>query len=214
MFAAGASVMRPASGHPIVRMNATMIRTGAASAAGSPPPEIHAMIARRSEPPVVASWTASGRNPAARIATPPAPARSSERRRLPGPARATSASHRAAIGGARSPASQWACMAIMAPSAARSHHRALRRTHASRAPTSASALAAGMTFGFQRNVDDSTAVADVARTSAAARPATGPPIDRASHHVSPTATMPRTAMSATTIVGSEPPEIAAAGASR
>ena len=45
------------------------------------------------------------------------------------------------------------------------------------------------------------------------RPATRPPIDRASHHVSATAAIPRSAMNAVTATGS-PPEIAAAGASR
>ena len=63
------------------------------------------------------------------------------------------------------------------------------------------------------NVDSSTALADTAISVAATMPATGPPIDRASQPVTPTATTPPSAIQAVTAVGSTP-ETAAAGARR
>ncbi len=70
-----------------------------------------------------------------------------------------------------------------------------------------------MRFGFQMNVDSSTALADTAMRSPATAPATGPPIARASHHVTPTAATPASAIAPTTPSGSAPVS-AAAGARR
>ncbi len=64
------------------------------------------------------------------------------------------------------------------------------------------------------NVDSSTAAGDTAMASPATIPATGPPIDLASHQVTSTAAMPASAMSVTTASGESPPVKAAAGASR
>jgi hypothetical protein len=64
------------------------------------------------------------------------------------------------------------------------------------------------------NVDSSMAEHETAMRSPAARPATGPPIERASHHVTPTAAMPLSAISATTASGESPPVSAATGESR
>ena len=71
-----------------------------------------------------------------------------------------------------------------------------------------------MMFGFQMNVDSSTAAVDSAMASPAASPASGPPMARASHHTTPTAAMPTSAMTATTARGESPPVRAAAGPRR
>ena len=71
-----------------------------------------------------------------------------------------------------------------------------------------------MRFGFQMNVDSSTADAETAIASPATRPATGPPMSRASHHVTSTAAIPASAMRATTASGESPPVSSAAGDSR
>ena len=68
-----------------------------------------------------------------------------------------------------------------------------------------SALESAIRFGFQMNVDSSTAVAETAIASPATRPATGPPIARASHHVTATAAIPPSAISAVTASGESPP---------
>ncbi len=68
-------------------------------------------------------------------------------------------------------------------------------------------------FGFQIAVDSRIELADTAISRPATRPATGPPIERASHQVIPTATTPPRAIAATTTVGL-PFEIQAKGASR
>ena len=57
-------------------------------------------------------------------------------------------------------------------------------------------------FGFQMNVDSSIAAGETARSAPAIRPATGPPIDRPSHHVSATAAIPSRARKAVTATGS------------
>ena len=63
------------------------------------------------------------------------------------------------------------------------------------------------------NVDSSMAAGDDASRTPAIIPASEPPIARASHHVSATAPIPRSAMKVVTATGS-PFEIADAGASR
>ena len=85
---------------------------------------------------------------------------------------------------------------------------------ARQAPASAIALESAMRFGFQMNVDSSTAEVETAIASPATSPATGPPIERASHHVTRTAAIPASAMSATTARGESPPVRNAAGESR
>ena len=105
----------------------------------------------------------------------------------------------------------WHCIVTAVPTAATSHQRRSPPDHAFQAPARATALESAIRFGFQMNVDSSTAAVDVAITSPATRPATGPPIDRASHHTTPTAAMPATAMSVTTARGESPPVSAAAG---
>ena len=71
-----------------------------------------------------------------------------------------------------------------------------------------------MRFGFQMNVDSSTAEVETAIASPATSPATGPPIERASHQVTTTAAIPANAISATTASGESPPVTSAAGESR
>ena len=72
-----------------------------------------------------------------------------------------------------------------------------------------------MRFGFQMNVDSSTAAVETAIARPATMPATGPAIERASHQVTPTAAIPASAMAATTASGSSPAApMSAAGASR
>ncbi len=95
-----------------------------------------------------------------------------------------------------------------------SHQRPSRLVQARHAVASASALNRGIGFGFQMNVDSSTAEIETAMRRPAASPATGPAIARASHHVTATAAIPLSAMSATTASGESPPVRAAAGASR
>src|SRR5439155_505888 len=60
-----------------------------------------------------------------------------------------------------------------------------------------------LSFGFQMNVDSSTALVETAMRRAATTPATGPPIERASHQPTATARMPAMAISAVTASGSE-----------
>ena len=79
------------------------------------------------------------------------------------------------------------------------------------APASAIELDRAIRFGFQMNVDSSTADAETAIASPATSPATGPPIDRASHHVTRTAAIPARAISPTTASGESPPVRKAAG---
>ena len=64
------------------------------------------------------------------------------------------------------------------------------------------------------NVDSSIAAVDTAMIRPATIPATGPPIDLASHHTTPTAAMPASAMRPTTANGESPPVTAAAGERR
>ena len=105
-------------------------------------------------------------------------------------------------------------MVAAVPAAASTHQRARRVVQARHEAASATALVRAMRFGFQMKVDSSIADADTAMTSPATRPATGPPIERASHHVTPTAAMPNSAISNTTASGESPPVSAAAGVSR
>ena len=99
------------------------------------------------------------------------------------------------------------------PTAATSHHAARRVVHARQAPATAIAEESAMRFGFQMKVDSSTALAETAIRKPAIKPAIGPPIERATHHVTATAATPESAISPTTHVGSPPPSHAA-GASR
>ena len=105
-------------------------------------------------------------------------------------------------------------MVIAVPSAATSHHRRSPPDHAFHAAARAIALDNAMRFGFQMNVDSSTAAAEAAMATAATTPAIGPPTDRPSHHTTPTAAIPASAMTATTASGESPPVRAAAGDSR
>ena len=99
------------------------------------------------------------------------------------------------------------------PNAATSHQRARPVVRARQAPARATALDRAMRFGFQMKVDSSIALDEIAITTAATIPATGPAIERASHHVTATAATPARAISATTAVGSAP-DRKAAGARR
>ncbi len=71
-----------------------------------------------------------------------------------------------------------------------------------------------MRFGFQMNVDSSTADDETAMSSPATNPATGPAMARPSHHVTPTAAMPARAIANVTANGESPPVSSAAGARR
>ena len=102
-------------------------------------------------------------------------------------------------------------MVTAVPTAATSHQRRSPPDHARQAAASATALERAMRFGFQMKVDSSIAAADDAMSRPATRPATGPPIERASHHTTPTAAIPARAISATTASGESPPVRAAAG---
>ena len=64
---------------------------------------------------------------------------------------------------------------------ATTHQRARPLVHARHAAASAIELASATRFGFQMNVDSSTALAEIAIRSPAIEPAIGPAIDRASH---------------------------------
>jgi len=105
-------------------------------------------------------------------------------------------------------------MVIAVPTAATSHQPGRRPVHARQAPASATALDSAIRFGFQMNVDSSTAAGEMAIASPATSPATGPATDRASHQVTPTAAIPASAIQATTASGESPPVSAAAGARR
>ena len=71
----------------------------------------------------------------------------------------------------------WHCIVTAVPTAADEPPAAVAADHARQAPARATALESAMRFGFQMNVDSSTAAVDVAMTSPATSPATGPPID-------------------------------------
>ena len=64
------------------------------------------------------------------------------------------------------------------------------------------------------NVDSSIAAVETAMASPATRPASGPPMLRASHQVTTTAAIPARAMSVATASGESPPVRKAAGESR
>ena len=96
-------------------------------------------------------------------------------------------------------------MVIAVPSPASSHQRGRPVDHARQAPARAIALDRAIRFGFQMKVDSSTADADTAITSPATSPATGPPMSRASHHVTSTAAIPASAIRAVTASGESPP---------
>ncbi len=98
--------------------------------------------------------------------------------------------------------------------AASSHQRARPVDQARHAPASARALLSAMRFGFQMNVASSIEAIETAMRRPAANPASGPPIERASHHVTPTAAIPASAMNATTASGESPPFGRADGARR
>ncbi len=163
---------------------------------------------------MVSSWTASGRKLRTTIASPASPKRTTRRRSGPdGRDRASATSNAPMIGSIVTP-STWHCIVIAVPTPASSHQRGSRVDHARQAPASAMALDSAMRFGFQMNVDSSTAEVETAIATPATRPATGPPIDRASHHVTRTAAIPASAMSAVTASGESPPVRNAAGESR
>ena len=82
---------------------------------------------------------------------------------------------------------------------------------ARQAAASVRALDRGTRLGFQMNVDSPIAAADTAIRPPATSPATGPAMERASHHVARTAPTPAAAMAATTAPGSAS-DRAAAGA--
>jgi hypothetical protein len=105
-------------------------------------------------------------------------------------------------------------MVTAVAAAASSHHRARLVDQARHAAASATALESWIRFGFHRNVDSSIAAIDTAIRRPAAKPASRPPIERASHHVTPTAAIPARAMNATTLSGESPPLGRADGASR
>ena len=92
--------------------------------------------------------------------------------------------------------------------------RVARLDHACQAPANAIALDSAMRFGFQMNVDSSTAEVETAIASAGDQARDRPPIERASHHVTRTAAIPANAMSAVTASGESPPVRKAAGESR
>src|SRR2546426_8115987 len=96
-------------------------------------------------------------------------------------------------------------MVTAIPAAATSHHRARCVVQARQAPANVTAEERAIRFGFQMNVDPSTAVADTQRSRAAAIPASGPAIARASHQVTVTATTPDKAISPATQDRSPPP---------
>ena len=100
--------------------------------------------------------------------------------------------------------STWHCIVAAVPTAARSHQRALRVDQARHAPANAIALVSAIRFGFQMKVDSSIAEAETAIRSPATIPATGPAIDRASHHVTPTAAIPNRAICQVTASGESP----------
>ena len=82
-------------------------------------------------------------------------------------------------------------MVTAVPTAARSHHAgSARRPRSPGAPPARRRSRGAMRFGFQMNVDSSTAELETAISRPATSPATGPPIARASHHVTRTARDP------------------------
>ena len=91
------------------------------------------------------------------------------------------------------------------------HHRGRPACHACQPAASAIELDSAIRFGFQMNVDSSTALAETAISSAATSPARRPRIAAPSQPVMATATMPPIAIQNVTAVGSAP-ERAAAGA--
>ena len=146
--------------------------------------------------------------------SPAMPAHQTARRSVPGGRRRASATRSAATTGSSVTPSTWHCIVTAVPTAAITHPRRRLVVQAYHAPASAIELDNAMRFGFQMNVDSSTAEADTAIARPATRPATGPPIDRASHHVTRTAAIPASAMRAATASGESPPVRNAAGASR
>ena len=125
-----------------------------------------------------------------------------------------SATSSAATIGTKTRARTWSWMVTAVAAPASSHQRARPVDQARPAAARAIALDSWMRFGFHRNVDSSIAAIDTAIRRPAAKPARGPPIDRASHHVTPTAAIPAKAMKATTGSGESPPLGIAAGARR
>src|SRR5437773_7244475 len=95
-------------------------------------------------------------------------------------------------------------MVTTAAPPATTHQRARPVVQACHPAASATELASGIRFGFQMNVDSSTALVETVIRRPAIRPATGPPIERPSHHVTATASMPASAIVAVTAIGSAP----------
>ena len=116
-------------------------------------------------------------------------------------------------GGARAIPRTCAWIVTSKPRVATIHHRARPVRCACQAPASATLDDRAIRFGFQITVDSRVELAETAMSSPATKPASGPPIDRASHHVTPTAAMPARAIAPTTTVGL-PLEIQANGARR
>ncbi len=206
--------MSPVTGHVIERSPTVTIRSRTPVAASRPPPATYPRIARVSAKSAPSSWTSSGRNPAAMIATAPSPPLTRPSVGFPARRRWTrSEPHAHARGTTITTPSTWHCIVTMAPMPLAIHHRAWPDRRAITAPAYARAEAAGIRFGFQMNVDSSMPAGEIAARSPAAAPASGPPTSRASHHVAATAAIPNSAISPVTTTGSAE-EITAAGASR
>jgi hypothetical protein len=109
--------------------------------------------------------------------------------------------------------STWQCIVTACAIPATTHHQGDPPRQARQAAPSDTALESATKFGFQMNVDSSIALALTAMRPAATRPATGPPMPRASHHTAATAATPASAIAPTTTSGSAP-ERRAAGARR
>src|SRR5664279_956729 len=104
-------------------------------------------------------------------------------------------------GGARAIPRTWHCIVTTRPAAARIHQRARPVRCACQAPARATDDDIAMRFGFQIEVVSRIALDETAISRPATRPAKGPPIERASHQVAPTATRPPRPIAPTTTVG-------------
>ena len=85
-----------------------------------------------------------------------------------------SATSRAPTTGSSVTPSTWHCIVTAVPTAATSHQPGRRLVQARHAPASATALDSAIRFGFQMNVDSSTAAGEMAIARPATNPATGP----------------------------------------
>ena len=203
--AAGASVTRPTRGHAAIRSGTKRSRnseagTGRVSAGA----EVRERCPRLVEPRAQlveqerqvaqrdqdqARHAPSGRRPPA-IGIPPEIREPQGRERRAAP---------------RSPAGA-ACWTTAWAAPAASHQRGLRVVQARHAKAIASEAASGRRFGFQMNVEAAHRRGRGGGEQAGDSPATGPPIARPSHQVTPTAAIPPSAIHRTTAVGSVPPD--------